>query len=422
MAYWNEHIQERVTKTSQVLSQLPAIKCLGLGPKMAQFVQHLRVIETLTSRKFRRVHALSTGAAVVVDRMTPVLVVVTGLYTGVFGDPMDPKILYPALGIVTLVQSPLASLLRIYPSAMSMLGCFDRFQKFLCQDEHQDTRTVYRNYPETRQEKVPSVDVQMIPERGNKQAPLHLFRFEKATIAPRGSDEAVLLNVDFSIENGLATSMFGPTDSGKTLLAESMMGEAEILKEEVRVGETVKAIGMCGQEAYLPNDTVRACIVGACEYEPTWFQTVITCCRLQEIQRLPRGEECVIGSGGIALSGGQRQRIGIARAVYARTRVIILDDVFSALDKQTAISILSKLCGRKGLLWQLNCTVVLSGYLPECIDVADNLLLFDGNGNISIKVCTTNGKVRKQVACLLRQGLLGQEEDLPARKCQPQAT
>ncbi len=419
MMYWNEHIQVRVAKTSQVLAQLPAIKCLGLGPKIAQFVQDLRVVETIASRRFRRVHALSTGAAVVVDRMTPVLVVVTGVYTGMFGDTIDAEILYPTLGIVTLVQSPLASLLRIYPSAMSMLGCFERFQKFLCQDEHQDMRTIYRTCPNTSQEneKESSSGIRVTPESSGAQTTFPVFCFEKATLAPRGSDEAVLSNVDFSIENGTVTSMFGPTGSGKTTFAESMLGEAEVLEGKIYVDGTVGAIAVCGQEAYLPNDTVRACIVGACKYEPAWFNTVITYCKLlEDLKRLPNGEHYVIGSGGIALSGGQRQRIGIARAVYARTEAIIFDDVFSALDKRTAIEILSNLCGRGGLLRQLNCTVVLSSYLPECIDVADNLLLFDGNGNISFEKCQSNGKVQKQVACLIRQGFLGEEEDLPVEE------
>ncbi|ATY62777.1 ABC transporter [Cordyceps militaris] len=414
VAFWNEKIEMRVTRTSQILSQLPAIKSLGLGPQMAQFIQHLRVLETAASTKYRCIQAASLSAAVLIDQFTPVLVVAVGIFAHVLGDRLDPEIVYPTLGVLTLVQGPLADLLTMYPEAMSMLGCFDRIQQFLCQNEHKDPRVVSRKCNETHQEKPSSPGLQSKSEKFALQTSFAVVCFEQAKIAPRGSEEVVLSDVDFSIDAGSITSMFGPTCSGKTTLFESMLGEANILEGKIFVDETVVAMAFCGQDVYLPNGTVRACIVGTCEYEPTWFNTVVTCCRLSEdLGRLPNGENYIIGSGGIALSGGQRQRIGIARAVYARARVVLLDDVFSAIDRKTALAILFGLCGENGLLRQLNCTVVVSSYLAECLDVADNLLLLAGNGSASFEPRECKGKLEAQVACLLHQGLLEPKEGSP---------
>ncbi len=414
-AYWNGEIQQRVAKTSRVISQLPAIKSLGLGPKMAQYIQRLRVDETLASRKYRVFQAISLGASVLVDHLTPVLVVGAGLFTNMFGERIDPNILYPTLGILTLAKEPLADLVTIYPSAMSMLACFERVQLFLSQGEHQDTRVVSHRCLGAIQGDPSSSGSQPTSEKTASHRPFPIFRFEKVTIAPHGSDKPVLSNVDFSIDNGSVTIMFGPTGSGKTTFFESILGEAEILDGKLYIDETARRIAVCGQAVFLPNSTVRDCIVGACKYEPAWFDIVILYCKLvEDLQRLPNGEHYVIGSGGIGLSGGQRQRIGIARSVYARTKVIIFDDIFSALDKKTAIDILMGLCGPQGLLRKQNCTVILSSYLPECVDVADNLLLLEGEGSISLEVCESRGKVEAQVAWLLRQGLLGEREDVPA--------
>lgn len=414
VAHWNGEIQNRVAKTSRMLSQLPAIKSLGLGPKVAQYIQRLRVDETHASRRYRAFQALSSGTSVLVDQLTPVIVVAAGLFTNMFGVSLDPNIVYPTLGILTLAKEPLAELVTIYPRAMSMLACFERVQHFLSQDEHEDTRVVSRTCLDAGQDDPSSLGTHSSSEKIAAKSPVFVFRFEKASIAPPGSGAPVLSNVDFSIGQGSVTTMFGPTSSGKTILLESMLGEAEILDGKLYIDEIALHIAVCGQEVFLPNSTVRDCIVGACKYEPTWFETVIRYCKLvEDLQRLPNGEYYVIGSGGIGLSGGQRQRISIARSVYARTQVIIFDDIFSALDKRTALGILMGLCGQGGLLRQRNCTVILSSYLPECLDVADNLLLLDGEGNVSLETRDPKGKVDAELAGLLRQGPFGEKESIP---------
>ncbi|KAJ6789855.1 hypothetical protein PWT90_09628 [Aphanocladium album] len=408
MTYWNEHVQVRVAKTSKVLSQLPAIKALGLGPKVAEFIQHLRVVETIASKKFRFVQALSLGSAVMVDRISPVLVVVVGIYTHMFGDKINAEVLYPTLGIVTLVQTPLARLLKLYPSVTSMLGCMERFRTFLCLDEHADPRKAFPASIDGFQEKAStSAATQHTFENVMNQGPLPILRFEKASIAPRGSDEAVLSNIDLSINEGSVTSMFGPTGSGKTTFTQSILGEAELLEGDIFVQESLGAAAVCGQEAYLPNMTIEACIIGACEYDPVWFNAVIKCCSLvDDLAQLPSGQHYVIGSGGVGLSGGQRQRIGIARAVYVRARMVVLDDVFSSLDKRTAIEVLYGLCGKNGLLRQQNCTVLISSHLSESLEVADNLILLDGTGKVSFEARRSGGKVQLEVTRLLEQGPL----------------
>ncbi|KAJ6785660.1 hypothetical protein PWT90_06005 [Aphanocladium album] len=410
LKYWNQNIETRLAKTSRVLSQLPAIKSLGLGPKIRQYLQYLRVVETAASRRYRIIQVCSLGSAVMVDMMTPVIVITAALFLDIFGEKLSAELVYPILGIVSLVQDPLARLVKLYPSAVSMLGCFERIQEFLCQEENIDPRVTGRIA-------VPQCSDLSTSRTASEFGGSHtstLLRFENASLAPPGVQDPVLSAVDFSIFEGSITAMFGPTSSGKTILSHGLLGEADIVEGKLYIDETVTSIAICGQQTWLSNVTIRDCIVGAFDYEPTWFNIVLAYCKLlEDLQGLPGGEMYVIGSDGVGLSGGQRQRIGIARAVYAiygGVRVIVFDDIFSALDRGTALDILVGLCGNQGLLREWNCTVVLSSYLPECLDIADSILLLDGNGHVSYESCSQAGEVRMQVEELLRGGFLGHQE------------
>ncbi|KAJ2976534.1 hypothetical protein NQ176_g4897 [Zarea fungicola] len=410
---WNESIETRVAKTSHVLAQLPAIKSLGLGPKMEQFVQQLRVIETMVSKKYRAIQAVSMGSAVTVDQMTPVIVVAVALFTHQFGDKITAEVIYPMLSVVAIVQEPLAQLVKAYPSTMAMLECFERIREYLCEAEHCDTRVVVpRTVLQAHQANPSFSSSRTSLEKSTAQSSRTILRFDNAAIAPHGVKTPLLTSVTFSITEGSIVAMFGPTSSGKSTLMQGMLGEAEILSGILCIDETTLSIAFCGQFTFLPNVTVRDCIVGACEYDDVWFNTVIFYCRLTaDLEQLPGSADYIIGSDGIQLSGGQRARVGIARAVYARTRAILFDDIFSALDKETAVEILTGLCGKGGLLRQLNCTVVVSSHLQECLEVADEAILLDGNGTVSCEPCKENNVLRSHVARLLQQGLLGKERD-----------
>lgn len=402
--FWNGQIETRLAKTSRALSQLPAIKKLGLGPKISEFIQNLRVVETAASQQYRRIQAYSLGSLAIVDNVTPVVVITTALFAGAFGDEISAEVMFPTLAIVLLAQVPLSSLLKAYPSSMAMLGCFERIQEFLCQGENSDPRTLVPRAGEHETGPAPNPSAASTTPEVNQETS-YFVSFVDATIAPPGVNEPLLKNVSFSIPQGSIMAMYGSTSSGKTTLLESMMGEAEILDGFLYLTESNISVAYCGQVVYLPNVTVLDCIVGACEYDPVWFKTVINSCKLlEDLEQLPGGENYVIGSDGLKLSGGQRQRIGIARAIYARTRSIVFDDIFSALDEKTAVDILLGLCGEGGILRRSNCTVVVASYLAECLDVADSLILLDGNGSVSCEPCRDNPALRAQVLQFLGNG------------------
>lgn len=90
-----------------------------------------------------------------------------------------------------------------------------------------------------------------------------------------------------------------------------------------------------------------------------------------------------MGSAGISLSGGQKQRLALARAVYAKPELIILDDVFSGLDAETEEQIFSRLFSSQGLLRQLKTTLLLVTHAVSRLSYSDHVIVLDAQGRIT---------------------------------------
>ena len=70
---------------------------------------------------------------------------------------------------------------------------------------------------------------------------------------------------------------------------------------------------------------------------------------IQDLDILPDGDLTEVGVGGINLSGGQKSRISLARAIYSRAGILILDDIFSSVDAHVGLHVFEHaLCGELG--------------------------------------------------------------------------
>jgi ATP-binding cassette subfamily C protein len=103
------------------------------------------------------------------------------------------------------------------------------------------------------------------------------------------------------------------------------------------------------------------------------------------LANLPKGLDTDVGEMGGKLSGGQRQRISLARALVTKPKVLILDEVTSALDGRTEADIVNNIASLRGLY-----TIIAITHRPAWTDIADRLYLVAG-GRVS-RVAGTNGK------------------------------
>ncbi|MEQ2167636.1 hypothetical protein GOODEAATRI_006062 [Goodea atripinnis] len=111
------------------------------------------------------------------------------------------------------------------------------------------------------------------------------------------------------------------------------------------------AVAYVPQQAWIQNATVQDNILFGRDKLKTWYQRVLDACALlPDLDILPAGDATEIGEKGLNLSGGQKQRVSLARAVYRKADVYLLDDPLSAVDAHVGQHIFDRVIGPKGVL------------------------------------------------------------------------
>lgn len=160
-------------------------------------------------------------------------------------------------------------------------------------------------------------------------------------------DLPVLHDVNLEIRRGEIVAVVGPSGAGKSTLADLILRLYDptagrvtfdgVDVREFRQESYRRLFGVVSQECLLFNATVRDNITyGRLAPEEADVLRAARIANAEEfIAALPAGYDTLVGDRGIRLSGGQRQRIAIARAIFARPEILILDEATSSLDTES---------------------------------------------------------------------------------------
>ncbi|KAJ2712264.1 ATP-binding cassette glutathione S-conjugate transporter ycf1, partial [Coemansia spiralis] len=178
----------------------------------------------------------------------------------------------------------------------------------------------------------------------------------------RRSHEQALNKVSLRAAGGDLVAVVGKTGSGKSSLLLSICGELEMA---AGTGSVAGTIAYLEQSPWIMNDTMRANVLFGREYDADWFAKVIYACALtDDIAVWPDADLTVIGERGVNISGGQRARLALARTLYSRADIYVLDDPISAVDAHVKRHLLEHVLLDTGLLaGKLRIITTNSGHL-----------------------------------------------------------
>ncbi|ALU49026.1 type I secretion system permease/ATPase [Pseudomonas aeruginosa] len=346
-------------QASANLRQAETLAAMGMLPAMRArwFAQHQAFLarQNLGSERSAAIGATSKGVRLALQS----LVLGLGAWLAVEG-LITPGMMIAGSILMGRVLSPIDQLIAVWRQWSGARQAYQRLARLL-------------------EENPPAALGMPLP------APRGALRVERLCAAAPGREQALLQDLGFALEPGEALGVIGPSGSGKSTLARLLVGAWQPLSGAVRLdGADLRQwsaaalgphIGYLAQDVQLFAGSIAENIARFAEVDA---EKVVAAARLAGVHdlvlRLPQGYDTRLGDGGAGLSGGQRQRIGLARALYGRPALIVLDEPNASLDEagETALAEAIAAMRRHGS------SLVLVTHKPAVLALTDKLLLLHG--------------------------------------------
>ncbi len=190
--------------------------------------------------------------------------------------------------------------------------------------------------------------------------------------------------MSFQLNKGETLAVIGPSAAGKSSLIRVLLGVWPAAAGTVRFdgfdvtqwdpNELGPHIGYLPQDVELFAGTIAQNIARFCEADHAEIIRAADLAGMHEmVQHMPNGYDTQIGEGGLALSGGQRQRVGLARALFGKPSIVVLDEPNANLDATGE----SALVGAVQYLKQCGTTVIFVTHKTNMLTLADKVLLIE---------------------------------------------
>ncbi|KAK0203772.1 hypothetical protein DFS33DRAFT_1431870 [Desarmillaria ectypa] len=326
----------RVQAVTEIVNVLRMVKLFGWEHKMNDRISSKREEELVWIRKRQFLDLLSVLVSLlVVGNYLP------SLQTLIMKQQLSSAKVFSSMAIFDMFSGQLHRLL--YTVSMSVVGkvSLDRLTDFMHNTELLDSYSVKTSTTSIVPTEIPTNDV-----IGFCEADFSWSNDVNGSATPSGRQFLLRIEEELIFHKNCINLVIGPTGSGKTSLLMALLGEMHYIHSGPGSWFNLPregGVAYAAQESWVLNSTIKENILFGAEFDEQRYKKVIRQCGLErDLTLFDAGDQTEVGEKGLTLSGGQKARVTLARAIYSKADVILLDDVLAALDVHTSKWIIDK--------------------------------------------------------------------------------
>ena len=382
----------RLTVMREIVESIVPLKYLTWEEPYLNLIDRKREIECHWLYKMR----LLTVTSVTIGRVSPVLAAcATYTYMGLNDYPLTPNIIFASLAIFNALRMPLITIPLNLIQLKVMAVSFRRITGFLVLAEHKkcpepkdnNVAVEFCNATFTWSPAIIPEDINETKRSGSTSSISSDTARSVAAAAAAGASNLQddiqnedapifkLSNINLTVQKGSLVGIVGRVGCGKSTLLSSLLGEVQL---ESGMVTALEDVGYVPQKPFILSGTVLENIIMGREFNQILLDAALIGSDFNaDLKLLPGGLETEIGERGMTLSGGQKQRLAIARAIYKKPDLLVVDDALAAVDGKVATKIFTSICLNRCRKDKLT-TIIALNQLSFLSDFDHIVFLVDG--------------------------------------------
>ncbi|KAJ2743758.1 hypothetical protein GGI20_003515 [Coemansia sp. BCRC 34301] len=352
----------RMKIMDEVLSGIKIIKLYAWETPFLKRINDIRVrLELGTIRNYGVVQSMFSFVVTLIP--FAVSFSTFGLYSvldNVSHGPLTPQLVFVSLTLFNMLRFPLSHGPMIIPALLEAIVSSRRIFDFLTAGEIDFAAIERVSYD--RDSPIATSDDILVRVRGGE------FKW-------LAGDAPTLKGIDIECKRDQLVAVIGRVGAGKSSLASAILGDMVKSSGSVTVRGSLAYVP---QQAWIMNATLRDNVLFGHRFDQVLYDRVLDACALRpDLEMLPAGDMTEIGEKGINLSGGQKARVSLARAVYSRADIYILDDPLAAVDAHVGKHIFAHVLGPQGML-KSRARILVTNAVQYLSNVDSIVMLRDG--------------------------------------------
>lgn len=377
-----QYKDKRIKTVTEILNSMKSIKLYAWEKPMLDRLNHVR--NDLELHNMKKI-AIVSNFMFFCWNIVPLLVTCSTfvLFSYLTDQVLSPQIIFPSLTLFSMLNDALFTVPTMISNIIEIGVSLKRLKGYLLAEEL-DTSFI-EHARATASDPTVEISNAVFLWKSPKSAASSEDTDEEAEISSPGVALKSIEN--FSAKKAQLTCIVGRVGSGKSTFLQAILGQLPCVSSDSASGVKPKVViradnlAYCPQQPWIMNASLKDNILFGYKYDEAMYKKTIKACQLlPDLEILPDGDQTLVGEKGISLSGGQKARLSLARAVYSRADLYLLDDVLSAVDSHVCKSIIDDVLDRqKGLL--KNKTVILTTNAVNVLVHSDMIYLLK-NGKI----------------------------------------